>query len=98
MKKSLIALAVLASVASAQAEVTVYGIADIWLGRTAATDAVGLKTDDTKLESGGLAVSRVGVQGGKDLSHGLKGVFKLEQGFNLDTGKTDNREEGPMGP
>ena len=92
MKKSLIALAVLASVASAQAEVTVYGIADIWVGRTSATSDAGVKTDDTKLESGGLAGSRVGVKGGKDLSLGLKGVFKLEQGFNLDTGKTNNND------
>lgn len=89
MKKSLIALAVLGSVAGAQAQVTLYGVADVWVGRTAATDSAGVKTDDTLMASGGLSGSRLGVSGENDLGNGLKGVFKLEQGFKLDTGETN---------
>jgi predicted porin len=76
-------------VASAQAQVTLYGVADVWVGRTVNTDLSGVKTDDTLISSGGLSVSRLGVSGEKDLGNGLKGVFKLEQGFKLDTGKTN---------
>jgi predicted porin len=89
MKKSLLVLAILASVASAQAQVTLYGVADVWVGRTANTDSSGVKTDDTLMSSGGLSGSRLGVSGEKALGNGLKGVFKLEQGFKLDTGKTN---------
>lgn len=89
MKKSLIALAVLASVAGAQAQVTLYGVADVWVGRTSATDTAGVDTDKTLMSSGGLSGSRLGVSGEKALEHGLKGVFKLEQGFKLDTGETN---------
>jgi len=88
MKKSLIALAVLASVSGAQAQVTLYGLADVWVGRTSDTDASGVKTDDTLMSSGGLSGSRLGVSGEKALGNGLKGIFKLEQGFKLDTGET----------
>lgn len=89
MKKSLLVLAVLASVASAQAQVTLYGVADVWVGRTSVTNTAGDKTDDTLMSSGGLSGSRLGVSGEKALGNGLKGVFKLEQGFKLDTGKTN---------
>lgn len=92
MKKSLIALAVLASVAGAQAQVTLYGVADVWVGRTSATDTAGVDTDKTLMSSGGLSGSRLGVSGEKDLGNGLKGVFKLEQGFNLDTGSNKDAE------
>lgn len=88
MKKSLIALAVLAAsgAASAQSAVTLYGLADVWVGRTSATDAAGAKTNKTVMESGGLNGSRWGLKGSEDLGGGLKAVFKLEQGFKLDTG------------
>lgn len=88
MKKSLIALAVLAAsgAAMAQSSVTLYGIADVWVGRTSATDFDGAKTSKTAMESGGLNGSRWGVKGSEDLGGGLKAVFKLEQGFKLDTG------------
>ena len=88
MKNPLIALAVLASVSGAQAQVTLYGVADVWVGRTSDTDASGVKTDDTLMSSGGLSGSRLGVSGEKALGNGLKGIFKLEQGFKLDTGET----------
>ena len=85
MKKSLIALAVLAAsgAAMAQSSVTVYGIADIWFG-SVKSGINGVR--QTKLDSGGVSGSRFGFKGSEDLGGGLKANFLLEQGFSLDTG------------
>ncbi len=89
MKKSLIALAVLGSVAGvaqAQSSVTMYGLVDVWAGRTKAeVPGVG-SVSVTGVNSGGLATSRWGVQGSEDLGGGLKAIFKLEQGFDASNG------------
>ena len=83
MKKSLIALAVLASTgaAMAQSSVTLYGIIDVNLQSAKANDL-----RKTLLESGGINGSRWGLKGAEDLGGGLKAVFNLESGFNVDTG------------
>ena len=85
MKKSLIALAVLAAsgAAMAQSSVTLYGIADVWVGSE--KNGVGAKSE-TKMGSGGLNTSRIGFKGTEDLGGGLKAVFKLEQGIDLTNG------------
>lgn len=84
MKKSLIALAVMAAAgaASAQSSVQLYGIADVWVGSEKVTGAKAV----TKVESGGISGSRWGIKGSEDLGGGLKAIFTLEQGFALDTG------------
>jgi predicted porin len=92
MKKSLVALAVLAASGAsfAQSNVTLYGKADIWFGQTSGSvTAGGVKVDvpsQTVLESGGIGGSRWGMKGTEDLGGGLKANFVLEQGFNIDTG------------
>ncbi len=92
MKKSLIALAVLAAsgAAMAQSSVTLYGIADIWFG-SSKTEVSGADTTpsslrQTVLESSGVNTSRWGMKGSEDLGGGLKANFNLEQGIALDTG------------
>ncbi len=93
MKKSLIALAVLASsgAAMAQSSVTLYGVADIWFGSTrseATVEGLTVKApSQTVLQDGGVSNSRFGFKGSEDLGGGLKANFQLEQGFGLDTGK-----------
>ncbi|MGI9218705.1 MAG: porin [Hydrogenophaga sp.] len=87
MKKSLIALAVLAAsgAAMAQSSVTIYGRLDASVGNID-TLANG---SQTKLFSGGdtgLTTPRLGFMGSEDLGGGLKATFKLEQRINLDTG------------
>jgi predicted porin len=84
MKKSLIALAVLASTgaAMAQSSVTLYGIIDVNLQSTKGTDGV----RQNLLQSGGINGSRFGLKGSEDLGGGLKAVFVLENGFNVDNG------------
>ena len=83
MKKSLIALAVVAvsGAATAQSSVTLYGIADVSIGRV----NNGTVTQ-TKIDSGTLNTSRFGFKGTEDLGGGLKANFLLEQGFSVDTG------------
>jgi len=99
MKKSLVALAVLAAsgAAFAQSNVTLYGVADIWFGRTSAEVTVNgdkiLDESQTVLESGGVSGSRWGIKGSEDLGGGLKANFQLEQGFKIDTGKATNMSE-----
>lgn len=87
MKKSLIALAVMAAAgaASAQSSVQLYGIADVWFG-SAKTETNGVSLRQTKLDDGGLSYSRFGLKGSEDLGNGLKANFVLEQGFNIDNG------------
>jgi len=88
MKKSLIALAVLAASGAsfAQSSVTIYGIADVYLGNTRVTGHDGVSTTTTSLGSGGVSTDRWGFKGSEDLGGGLKANFLLEQGFNIDTG------------
>ena len=82
MKKSLIALAVLAAsgAAMAQSSVTLYGIADIVIHKD--------KNVSAKMTSGGVSTSRWGVKGSEDLGGGLKANFNFEQGLDLTTGAT----------
>ena len=85
MKKSLIALAVLASTgAMAQSSVTLYGIVDANLQSSKVDGGV----RQTKLESGGVNGSRFGLKGTEDLGGGLKALFVLESGFNADDGSS----------
>ncbi len=84
MKKSTLALAMLgafAGVASAQTNVTIYGVVDAGLVRT---DNGSAKT--TSLDSGKQSGSRLGFKGTEDLGGGLSALFTLENGFNVDTG------------
>ncbi len=83
MKKSLLALAVLgafAGAASAQTNVTVYGLVDAGISHENGIQSV------TKLATGVQSGNRLGFKGSEDLGGGLKANFQLENGFNLDTG------------
>jgi len=86
MKKSLIALAVLAAsgAAMAQSSVTLYGVAD--------AGVVKLAGDKTKMGSGTTmnnGTSRLGVRGVEDLGGGLKVGFNFETGLSLNDGAAD---------
>ncbi|MBS0495636.1 MAG: porin [Proteobacteria bacterium] len=91
MKKSLIALAVLATsgAAMAQSSVTLFGVVDA--GPTYVNGA----QNKTSLNSGGQLTSRFGLRGTEDLGGGLKANFWLESGLNLDTG--DGKSSGATG-
>lgn len=89
MKKSLIALAVLASsgAAMAQSSVTLYGLADVWLGSTKSEVSIGGTTASARqsvLNGQGFNTSRIGFKGTEDLGGGLKANFTIETAIALD--------------
>lgn len=88
MKKSLIALAVLAAAgaASAQSSVSLYGLVDVYAGSVKNTIAIPGSKAQTAVNSSGLNNSRWGLRGSEDLGNGLKANFVLEAGFETDTG------------
>jgi predicted porin len=96
MKKSLIALSVLAASGAvmAQSSVSLYGIADGFVGsrQTASIfldntgNMVTSEQRQTVLGSGGLNGSRWGLRGTEDLGGGLKANFVLESGFDISNG------------
>ena len=83
MKKSLIALAVLAASGAtfAQSTVTIYGLLDANINSTKDGGVT-----NTRIDSGGIQTSRFGLRGSEDLGGGLKANFKLESGIRIDTG------------
>ncbi|MBC8751934.1 MULTISPECIES: porin [Paraburkholderia] len=86
MKKSLLTFAALgafAGVAHAQSSVTLYGIIDE--GFNINTNAGGKHLYN--LASGVLQGSRFGLRGTEDLGGGLKAIFVLENGFDVNSGK-----------
>jgi len=93
MKKSLIALAVLAAsgAAMAQSSVTVFGVVD-----TGVTYVNG-QDNWSGLTSGNNAASRIGFRGVEDLGGGLKANFWLEAGLNTDTGDGNAAGAGGSG-
>lgn len=93
MKKSLIALAVLAvsGAAYAQSSVTLYGVADAGVGainkkwNDADSDAPkGIQFTSGSMVNNGN--SRIGLRGVEDLGSGLKVGFNFDQGIDLDDG------------
>ena len=87
MKKSLIALAVLAAsgAAMAQSSVTLYGVADVFVGSTN-SEIAGAGQRQNVVNTSGINGSRWGLKGAEDLGGGMKAIFTLESGFNLDNG------------
>ena len=100
MKKSLIALAVLATagVASAQSSVTLFGIVDATLQHVSNSGG----TNVTRLTNSGYNSSRLGFRGTEDLGGGMSASFWLEMGMNNDNGSggatnTNNQASGGTG-
>ncbi len=94
MKKSLLALAVLgtiAGVASAQTSITIYGTIDAGV-RHQSNFGPGAADTDSRLSmsSGGTYnQNRLGFKGVEDLGGGLNAHFNLEMGWNSGTGAGD---------
>ncbi len=91
MKKSLLALSLLAASAStayAQSSVTLFGILDV--------NARSVKNGDTRIKqlgNNGYSANQLGVRGIEDLGGGLKAAFWVESSLSPDTG-TASTENG----
>lgn len=86
MNHRLLITALLLGASCAQAQVTVFGIADTAVRRV---DNQGQAAVNS-LVSGSNSTSRLGVRGTEDLGSGLFAGFHLEHGINLDTGTPAN--------
>src|SRR5437868_11068568 len=95
MKKSLVALAALATltsagIASAQSSVTLFGVVDAAVSNYTNNSQTPLgnryTTSQTKLTNSGYNSSRLGFRGTEDLGGGLAASFWLEAGLNNDDG------------
>jgi len=96
MKKTLLALTAAASAMSGAAfaqssssSVTLYGVADAGISfQNHVQSAPGQGGSVYAVSSGGMSGSRWGLRGVEDLGNNLKGVFVLESGIDIDTGKS----------
>jgi predicted porin len=97
MKKSLLAVSLLAAfgTASAASSVTLYGVVDASIGQTKATKttAAGVATATTTMSltregrNNGLSGSRFGIKGSEELGYGLKGNFAIEEAVSTSKGE-----------
>lgn len=93
--------AVASSGAFAQSNVQIYGsvdygytfrhdanrvLTDVGNGRWIRQNVNGASASNGRIDAGQSAGNRLGFKGVEDLGNGLKAVFVLERGFNLDTG------------
>ncbi len=89
-KKNLVAVAALLAVAgAAQAEssVKLYGYLEMDAGSYEAAHAKGTSSRVTKIQSGDMMTSFIGLAGSEDLGGGLKAEFTLESFLAADTGE-----------
>jgi len=87
MKKSLIALAVaglMSGAAFAQSNVTISGVVDV--GYSHRSDSASNAANRSAFDNGIQSGSRINFSGVEDLGNGLKAVFVLETGLNIDRG------------
>lgn len=91
MKKTVLAMALLSltsTAALADSNVSVYGLLDQALVYT--NNANAAQASVVRMKSGGMNTSRLGFRGTEDLGGGLKAVFQLESGIQIDTGVQDD--------
>nr|WP_041759366.1 porin [Paraburkholderia phytofirmans] len=84
------ALAMTAEHASAQSSITLYGVADVSVRYLTNSNA---KNDGRLfMTNGAITNSRWGLRGSEDLGGGLKAIFDLESGINLQDGSASDSQ------
>ena len=99
MKKSLIALAVLSTIAgsvAAQSSVTVYGRADVGYKDYSTTNVAQTKVNTENLSYSAFTTSRLGFMGTEDLGGGLKASFMLEGALQTSVPTVSSNETSPF--
>src|ERR1700740_370853 len=78
------AIALACQSAFAQSSVTLYGVADVGIRYLTHSNA----NNDGRLfmTNGAITNSRFGIKGSEDLGNGLKAIFQLESGIDLQSG------------
>ncbi|CAE6722802.1 porin [Paraburkholderia haematera] len=76
-----------ATAANAQSSVTLYGLIDAGVMYTNNVKKGGTQGALIQATSGNINGSRFGLRGGEDLGGGMKAIFVLEDGYNVQNGK-----------
>lgn len=84
MKKTLIAIAAIAAMGAASAEVTLYGKLDA--GVSSNKDESKTVDQSAQIGSSNYEGSRIGVKGSSDIAGGVKGMFQIEGGLGATDG------------
>lgn len=94
MKRTLVALAALASVSAfAQSSVTVFGVADLAYRTSDWTNAGVARAHAAGVTDGAMAGNRFGFRGTEDLGGGMKANFHIEHGISyVSNALTDQRQ------
>ena len=87
MKKTLIAIAAIAAMGAASAEVTLYGKLDVGVSSNTKDGTTG---QGAQIGSGNYEGSRIGVKGSSEIASGIKGIFQLEGGLGATDGSFSN--------
>ena len=87
MKKTLIAIAAIAAMGAASAQVTLYGKMDAGVSSSTTDGAV---NQGAVFGSGNYEGSRIGVKGSSDIAGGVKGMFQVEGGLGATDGSFSN--------
>ncbi len=85
-----VVLTALAAPAAAQSSVTLYGVIDEGVNYTNNVAVGGVNHGDYALASGYAQRSSWGLRGAEDLGGGLKAIFTLESGFDVNNGALSN--------
>ncbi|MDA3806478.1 MAG: porin [Thiomicrorhabdus sp.] len=98
MKKNIIALAIASAIAAPVAFAdapTVYGQANVSIDSINVEDATGSTVDAKSGTQVNSRASRIGVKGSEDLGNGLKAIYKMEFGVDVDgpTSGLSNRNQ-----
>ena len=87
MKKTLIAIAAIAAMGAASAQVTLYGKLDAGVSSSTKDGAA---NQGAVFGSGNYESSRIGVKGSSNIADGIKGMFQLEGGLGATDGSFSN--------
>lgn len=87
MKKTLIAIAAIAAMGAASAEVTLYGKLDV--GVSSSTED-GSTSQGAQFGSSNYETSRIGVKGSSEIAGGVKGMFQVEGKLGATDGAFSN--------
>ncbi|QGZ65918.1 porin [Paraburkholderia acidisoli] len=83
------ALSTFASLAHAQSSVTLYGALDTSVAFFGNQHGANGSGNTVQMMAGNLSPNLWGLRGKEDLGNGLAAVFKIESGFNVDNGKSN---------
>lgn len=94
-RKTILVMSLLCAVSASQAQssITIYGVADLGVRHASGLDAANAASvgNTNSLGSGINTTSRLGFRGVEDLGGGLKALFNLESGWNIDSGMPNTK-------